>query len=73
MKIKAKFKGSNSLGYVNGENYDLEFKTDSQGSQDFIMIRHIDKINSPGHWTMRRNSECYYQSLKAFLNNWQVF
>lgn len=61
MKIKAKFKGSNSLGYVNGENYWLEFHILSEkmciwiyGEKQFMHF-------------------CKYDSLKAFLNNWQVF
>jgi len=58
MKIKAKFKGSNSLGYENGENYKLEFT-----------------VKDNAVWIMRENMTglCKYDSLKAFLNNWQVF
>jgi len=58
MKIKAKFKGSNSLGYVNGENYKLWFNV----INNKICIQRLDY-----------GGTCEYQSLKAFLNNWQVF
>lgn len=58
MEIKAKFKGSNSLGYENGLNYRLWFI-----AQDQIIIFRMD--NGSG--------TCRYDSLKAFLNNWQVF
>ena len=61
MKIKAKFKGSNSLGYENGKNYHLFFSTAIRENQ--IFIKDIANIASP----------CAYGSLKSFLNNWQVF
>lgn len=63
MKIKAKFKGSNSLGYENGLNYWLDFTTTSN---DQILIEPL----SASHLKIER---CLYDSLKAFLNNWQVF
>ncbi len=72
MKIKAKFKGSNSLGYENGVNYDLWFETETEGPRDFIWIKHITQ-HSGGSMTFRMSSVCEYNSLKAFLNNWQVF
>ncbi len=61
MKIKAKFKGSNSLGYVNGVNYQLTFE----------MVH--GKIKIERYLDMVDYGICYYDSLKAFLNNWQVF
>ncbi len=63
MKIKAKFKGSDSLGYINGENYHLVFSVDEYGEYIWIVPdkRHINC------------QSCPYSTLKAFLNNWQVF
>lgn len=64
MKIKAKFKGSNSLGYVNGENYWLLF----QCSGGYLSICRMDNDTN-----LTTGGYCPYTSLKAFLNNWQVF
>lgn len=73
MKIKAKFKGKDgSVGYRNGENYWLYFRLDSHQGDDFIYIEEITE--SVGCLTsIRKESYCEYASLKAFLNNWQVF
>ena len=73
MKIKAKFKGSDSLGYVNGKNYVLDFKLDTWERKEVIEIREIIKEDAPCTMTIRTDSYCPYSSLKAFLNNWQVF
>lgn len=59
MKIKAKFKGSNSLGYENGKNYFLWFDI----AANKIVIYRIDGSGGA----------CVYDTLKGFLNNWQVF
>jgi hypothetical protein len=65
MKIKAKFKGKNSLGYENGKTYNLLFHTE----KDIIYIKQV-VINIP--LITRNSSYCPYSSLRAFLNNWQV-
>lgn len=62
MKIKAKFKGANgSLGYKNGSNYKLRF-TVSDGQITITPYNDLDTC-----------SICRYDSLRSFLNNWQVF
>lgn len=71
MKIKAKFKGRDgSLGYRNGGNYVLEFETARRRipySTDFKDVIKITNLSLSGYM-----GECEYDSLKAFLNNWQV-
>ncbi len=75
MLIKAKFKGANgSLGYENGKNYRLRFRTESDNGEDFIFIQEVVKEQFNGAIiSIRSGSYCPYSSLKAFLNNWQVF
>ncbi len=68
MKIKAKFKGTDSLGYVNGENYWLFF-----GMTPALKQIWITQISDTTDNSIRNGSFCLYDSLKAFLNNWQVF
>jgi hypothetical protein len=55
MRIKATFKGKNSLGYVNGKEYELKIV-------DFLGGYIIRRIDNTGL--------CPYQSETAFLNNW---
>lgn len=54
MIIIAKFTGTNSLGYENGKEYQLKV-SDLQG----ISIKRLDGTG-----------KCPYQSLSAFLKNW---
>lgn len=54
MIITATFVGKNSLGYENGKEYHLKI-ADSQG----ILIKRLDGTG-----------QCPYQSLSAFLKNW---
>lgn len=56
MVINAKFTGKNSLGYENGKSYDL-LVSDVKG----ISIKRLDGTG-----------KCPYQSLSAFLNNWDI-
>lgn len=69
MKIKAKFKGKDgSLGYENGKTYPLIFGT----------VRNVVNGNLRDQIKIVRSDcslvvgTCYYDSLKTFLNNWQV-
>jgi hypothetical protein len=72
MIIKAKFTGSNSLGYERGKEYRLEFKLETPVVQDRVKIREITSIPTDKKWvhTYRPGSECIYGSLDAFLDNW---
>lgn len=54
IKIKATFTGTDSHGYVNGKEYELEIK--NSGSMS------IQRTSGTGHTT--------YESLSAFLKNW---
>jgi len=54
MRIKALFKGKDSLGYKNGKLYELKV-ADFGG----MTIRRIDDTG-----------KCPYNSLSAFLRNW---
>ena len=54
MTILAVFTGKNSLGYVNGKEYELKLD-DFKG----ISIKRNDN-----------SGVCMYQSLSAFLKNW---
>jgi hypothetical protein len=54
MRIKATFKGKDSLGYVNGKEYEL--KIANFGGMT------IRRVNGTG--------QCPYQSISAFLRNW---
>ena len=67
MKIKAKFKGSDSLGYVNGENYQLVFIVNHR-------VVYIMEYNKAKYIRgTRKDSLCCYENLRSFLNKWQVF
>lgn len=72
MKIKAKFKGADgSMGYRNGVNYALSFDTVfarppyQTKKQEFILVKSINPTAG--------GDPVFYESLKGFLNNWQVF
>jgi hypothetical protein len=54
MRIKATFKGKDSLGYVNGKEYELKI-----ANFGGMIIR---RANGTG--------QCPYQSISAFLRNW---
>ncbi len=54
MTITAKFVGTDSLGYLHGEFYELEIADESG-----ISIKRDDG-----------GGTCVYQSLSAFLKNW---
>lgn len=54
MKFKAKFTGTDSLGYKHGNNYDLKIL-----NKKGISIVRLD--GSGG---------CVYESLSSFLTNW---
>lgn len=70
MNIKAKFKGANgSLGYENGKTYQLEFKTTDKIDDRGKIVEQIRVLRRSGSMGA---GICYYDSLKAFLNNWQV-
>jgi hypothetical protein len=54
MRIKATFKGKDSLGYVKGKEYELKIANFGR-----MIIR---RVNGTG--------QCPYQSISAFLRNW---
>lgn len=54
MKFKAKFTGTDSLGYESSKEYELKI-LDKKG----ILIVRVD-----------RGGGCVYESLSAFLKNW---
>lgn len=62
MEIEANFKGSNSLGYVNANNYHLKISIIKGQLWIFPDMHRHPECNS-----------CPYDSFRAFLNNWQVF
>ena len=55
MIIKAKFTGSNSLGYEHGKEYELRIKN--------TLAIAIVRLDGTGY--------CKYGSLVAFLSNWK--
>lgn len=55
MIIKAKFTGSNSLGYEHGKEYELRIKN--------TLAISIVRLDGTGY--------CKYGSLPAFLKNWK--
>ena len=56
MKIKAKFIGTSSLGYESNKIYNLELKEYKSMS--------VQRENGEGY--------CEYESLSAFLRNWNL-
>jgi len=67
MKIKAKFKGADgSLGYRNGENYSLNFGT----RLTQCLTREAIVVSPEVH--TKSQTPIVYESLKSFLNNWQI-
>ncbi|TDD77165.1 hypothetical protein [Flavobacterium caseinilyticum] len=56
MEIKAKFTGTNSLGYENGKEYELKLSD--------IKSLSINRLDGTG--------KCPYESLSSFLKNWNI-
>lgn len=54
MRISARFIGTNSLGYIHGEKYELTV------SDDYVVW--VKRADGSGF--------CPYSSLKTFLQNW---
>lgn len=64
MEIKAKFKGKDgSLNYQNGFNYKLRFTIENTLEGNRVKIKCLSHPQC---------EPCLYNSLKLFLNNWQV-
>ena len=74
MEIKAKFKGADgSLGYRNGMNYFLNFETVRvRLPYSTTVMEKIRVTNLTGGRAATYSTVCDYDSLKAFLNNWQI-
>lgn len=56
IKLTAKFKGGNSLGYQHGKTYDI----------------FIDSKNGMSITRTDGSGICVYNSLSAFFNNWTL-
>jgi hypothetical protein len=71
-ELKAIFIGKNSLGFINGKEYNLYMRInpislDNNSGSNFIKISCNDYINGNFH---RLN--CEYSRLESFLTNWEV-
>lgn len=60
--MKLKFIGTNSLGFINGNVYDVKIETKKCLSHPREYIQVINKDN---------NEICFYTSLKNFLLDWE--
>lgn len=74
MKVKAKFIGTNSLGYKKNSIYEFNIRTYGPGSIGSKTFYINDSVNSDDNGLMDKyeGQACEY-SIDSFLKNWKVF
>jgi len=66
MRIKARFTGQPSLGYETGKEYVLSIRiSHSYRAEGHVLILDTSREASKGQ-------KCPYDSLRKFLDNWEV-
>lgn len=69
-KLRAKFIGKNSVGFVNGEIYDLVMVSMPHIGKGMIDIS-TQKGHESSNWSSGR-LRCEYNSWELFIPNWEI-